>query len=66
MKCTNKVYLAELLTKAKVPIPKTIIVHKDNANHISRLLGLPCVLKQPDGSLSAGVIKVSTEQDLKK
>ncbi len=65
VKCTNKVYTAELLTKAKVPIPKTIIVHKDNANHISGLLGLPCVLKQPDGSLSTGVIKVNSEEALK-
>ncbi|WP_225986325.1 ATP-grasp domain-containing protein, partial [Janibacter melonis] len=30
LRCTNKVYLAELLTKAKVAIPKTMIIHRQN------------------------------------
>ncbi|WP_026464518.1 RimK family protein [Adhaeribacter aquaticus] len=64
LRCTNKVYLAELLTKAKVPIPKTMIIHKDNREQVVAELGLPCVLKKPDSSFSQGVVKVKTEADL--
>lgn len=65
VKCANKVYLAEVLKKAKVPIPNTIIVHKDNKDDVVNQLGLPCVLKQPDGSFSHGVIKVDDVETLK-
>lgn len=70
LKCTNKVYLAELMKKFKIPIPKTLIVHKDNKELVLNELGLPCVLKQPDGSFSHGVIKITElptlEQELEK
>jgi glutathione synthase/RimK-type ligase-like ATP-grasp enzyme len=59
VKCTNKVYMAELLKKANIPIPKSIIVHKGNTEELIKLLGLPCVLKQPDGSFSNGIVKIS-------
>jgi glutathione synthase/RimK-type ligase-like ATP-grasp enzyme len=64
LKCTNKVYLAELLKKSKIPIPTTVIVHKDNKDHVFKKLGLPCVLKQPDGSFSNGVIKINNQESL--
>lgn len=64
VKCTNKVYLAELLTKAKIPRPKTLIIHKDNRDIIASILGLPCVLKRPDSSFSQGVVKVSDKISL--
>ncbi|OGT08090.1 MAG: glutathione synthase [Gammaproteobacteria bacterium GWE2_37_16] len=66
IKCTNKVYLAELLTKAKVPCPKTIIIHKDNQDIIPSILGFPCVLKQPDSAFSLGVAKVCNKDELKE
>ncbi len=59
VKCTNKVYMAELLKKANIAIPKTVIVHKGNTDELINLLGLPCVLKQPDGSFSNGIVKIS-------
>lgn len=65
LKCTNKVYLAELLDHHNIPTPKTLIVHKDNVQDIVPQLGLPCVLKQPDSAFSQGVVKVDTEADLK-
>ena len=46
VKCTNKVYLTEVLSKAKINIPKTLIIHKDNKHLVVQELGLPCVLKQ--------------------
>ena len=64
LKCANKVYMAELLTRHSIPIPRTMIVHKHNADKIITTLGLPCVLKQPDSSFSMGVIKVETEDEL--
>ncbi len=65
LKCTNKVYLAELLFLSKIPTPKSLIVHKDNINIVDKELGLPCVLKQPDSSFSQGVTKVELKEQLK-
>lgn len=65
LKCNNKVYLAELLTRHQIPIPKTILVHKDNLEQIIPMLALPCVLKQPDSSFSLGVVKVNSEAELR-
>jgi glutathione synthase/RimK-type ligase-like ATP-grasp enzyme len=64
VRCANKVYLAELLRRHKVPMPETLVVHKGNVGSIERELGLPCVLKQPDSAFSKGVVKVSTPEEL--
>ena len=60
LKCTNKVYLNELLSRHRIPVPKTLMVHRDNVDQIVPLLGLPCILKQPDSAFSLGVAKVET------
>jgi glutathione synthase/RimK-type ligase-like ATP-grasp enzyme len=60
VKCTNKVYLNELLSRHRVPVPKTLMVHRDNVEQIVPLLGLPCILKQPDSAFSLGVAKIET------
>ncbi len=64
LRCTNKVYLAELLARHRIPIPKTVIGHRDNYRELPQLIGLPCILKQPDSSFSQGVHKVDTETAL--
>ncbi len=61
VRCTNKVYQAELFDKHEIPCPRTIVVHRENAKHIGAMLGYPCVLKQPDSSFSAGVVKAENE-----
>jgi len=66
LRCANKVYLAELLAKAKIMTPKTMIVHKDNRDLVEQELGLPCVLKLPEAAFSLGVVKVKTSEDLNK
>lgn len=67
LKCSNKVYLAELLNRHQVLTPKTIIVHKKTEiSSIAQQIGFPCVLKQPDSSFSQGVKKVSDEDALKR
>jgi glutathione synthase/RimK-type ligase-like ATP-grasp enzyme len=64
LKCTNKVYLAELMTRHNIPIPKTMIVHRYNIDQIEKTLGLPCILKKPDSAFSMGVSKAENREDL--
>jgi glutathione synthase/RimK-type ligase-like ATP-grasp enzyme len=64
LKCSNKVFMNELLTRHHIPTPKTMLVHRDNIEHVIPALGLPCILKLPDGAFSLGVEKVRTEQEL--
>jgi glutathione synthase/RimK-type ligase-like ATP-grasp enzyme len=64
LRCSNKVYLAELLQRHRIPTPRTMIVHRDNVGAIAAELGLPCVLKRPDSAFSLGVVKVESEEEL--
>jgi glutathione synthase/RimK-type ligase-like ATP-grasp enzyme len=64
LQCTNKVYLHELMTRHRVPVPKTLMVHRDNIGQIVPTLGLPCVLKQPDSGFSLGVDKIEHEAEI--
>ena len=66
LKCANKVYLAELLQRNRVPAPKTMIVHSDNVEEIGPTLGFPVVLKQPDAAFSQGVVKCRDESELRE
>jgi glutathione synthase/RimK-type ligase-like ATP-grasp enzyme len=63
LRCTNKVFLAELLQKNKIPTPKSIIIHKENKEKAAEYLNFPCVLKKPDSSFSQGVVKVSSMEE---
>ncbi len=66
VKCTNKVFLAELLNRHDVATPRTEILHRDNVVQVMKSLGLPMVLKQPDSAFSLGVVKVKTEDEYRK
>lgn len=57
VKCTNKVYLSELLTKQRIPIPKTMILTEKDFKSAQQDLQYPLVLKIPDGSFSRGIYK---------
>ncbi|MBY0422635.1 MAG: RimK family protein [Parvularculaceae bacterium] len=64
IRCTNKVYLKELLDNAKIAAPRTeIIDEKMPAKELFALLGAPVVLKAPDGSFSRSVHKAATIQE---
>ena len=65
LKCTNKVFLAEILERHKLLTPRTLIVHRDNRKSIADELGFPVVLKQPDSSFSQGVVKAGDSDELK-
>jgi glutathione synthase/RimK-type ligase-like ATP-grasp enzyme len=68
MKCTNKIYLAELLSANKIPIPRTEILKTDEASDIRSIdqqMTYPIVLKIPNSSFSRGVHKVNSTEELK-
>jgi glutathione synthase/RimK-type ligase-like ATP-grasp enzyme len=64
IKCTNKVYQAELFARNEIGCPETLVVHRDNAADVGLRLGFPCVLKRPDSSFSVGVVKVENADSL--
>jgi glutathione synthase/RimK-type ligase-like ATP-grasp enzyme len=64
LRCTNKVYLNALLSRHRVPMPRTLMVHRENVAQILPALGLPCILKKPDGAFSIGVAKIETAEQL--
>ncbi|MBE4579147.1 glutaminyl transferase [Vibrio navarrensis] len=69
MKCTNKVFLTELLKNNKVPAPASVILKNFDPEWKSDLLSeltFPMVLKIPDGAFSRGVVKVRNEEELEK
>ena len=67
IRCTNKVFLMELLGQNQVPTPPTVIIAEDTdlAKAIDEL-GLPLVVKIPDGSFSRGVHKVESLNEFKR
>jgi len=64
LRCTNKVYLAELLERYHIPVPKTVVVHRDNLKTLPDNLGFPIILKKPDSSFSQGVVKIENAEEL--
>lgn len=66
IRCTNKVYLKEILENAGLPIPKTEIINeKSNMEAVAGSLGFPLILKTPDGSFSANMHKATNAEELK-
>ena len=63
LRCTNKVFLAELLRGHGLPTPRTELVTKRSlARHVA-LFHQPAVLKIPDGSFSQGVKRAASAED---
>lgn len=61
LRCGNKVFLAERLARARISMPKTVIVHRDNIAAAAAALGFPCVLKMPDSAFSQGVFRADDD-----
>ncbi len=66
LRCTNKIYLAELLKANRVPTPKTVVVRDNGLDELEKEIPYPIVLKVPDGSFSRGVFKVGNRHELEK
>ncbi|QBB72246.1 RimK family alpha-L-glutamate ligase [Pseudolysobacter antarcticus] len=68
LRCTNKIYLHDLLKSRKLATPRTEVLYRDDAKRLAELpelIGFPIVLKIPDGSFSRGIHKVETPEQLK-
>jgi len=66
VRATNKVYQAELFGRHGIPCPRTFVVHDGTIGEIAGHVGLPCVLKKPDGAFSVGVVKVDTPEEVSR
>jgi glutathione synthase/RimK-type ligase-like ATP-grasp enzyme len=66
VRCTNKVYLEELLRTRKIPTPKSIVLQKDMVQTVGDSVGFPAVIKIPDGSFSRGVFKANDQAEALK
>ena len=66
LRCTNKVYQAELFERYHIPCPKTLILNRENASEIADQIGFPVILKRPDSSFSQGVKKAGTPEELEE
>lgn len=64
LRCTNKVYLAELLRANGVPAPRTLVVGRPDLDAVEAQLAYPMVLKMPEGAFSSGVFKVANREEL--
>ncbi|HSM04256.1 MAG TPA: RimK family protein [Longimicrobiales bacterium] len=64
LRCTNKIFLAELLRREGVPTPRSVVLGREELDRAEAELGYPMVLKIPDGSFSRGVFKVRDRADL--
>jgi glutathione synthase/RimK-type ligase-like ATP-grasp enzyme len=65
IRCTNKIYLHELMTSNGIAVPPTVII--GGVHDLARAadeLGFPMVLKVPDSSFSRGVKKVDNAAEL--
>ncbi|MCB1382006.1 MAG: RimK family protein [Notoacmeibacter sp.] len=67
IRCTNKVYLHELMTVNGVPVPETVVIAgMADLEAAARRLGFPLVLKTPDSAFSRGVKKADDAAGLKR
>lgn len=66
LKCSNKVYLAELLAAHHIPAPRTRVLCKGTADALPKDIGFPLVLKIPDGAFSRGVVKANDPNEFQR
>lgn len=64
IKCTNKIYLAEILNNHQIMTPRTLFINKYDKKIPN--INFPCVLKKPDSAFSLGVIKVADKNELEQ
>ncbi len=64
VKCSNKVYLAELMRSHQILTPTTVFISKHDKTLPA--IEFPCVIKKPDGAFSQGVVKLNDSDDLHK
>jgi glutathione synthase/RimK-type ligase-like ATP-grasp enzyme len=66
LRCLNKVYMHELMSRHRIGQPRTLTVHPGNVDQVVNTLGLPCVLKLPDSGFGLDVVKIESEDQLRQ
>lgn len=69
LRCTNKIFLAKMFETLGLPAPKTRLLSNlepENIEHVIEDLGLPLILKIPDGAFSIGVHKIESIEDMQE
>lgn len=69
LRCTNKVYLADLMRLHDIPTPRTYALQRADIldiGAIEREIGYPMVMKIPDGAFSRGVSKVANADEFQQ
>lgn len=62
LRCTNKVFLAELLARHNIPHPRSRVLDKSGVERTASEFGFPCILKIPDGAFSKGVVRIGDRE----
>ncbi len=68
IRCTNKIYLKELLAANNLPMPESHLLYRNDHEGMETLcnnVSFPLVMKIPDGAFSKGVIKVNSAEELR-
>lgn len=66
VRCSNKVFLAEVFARHRIPHPQTLVLHPDNRGDAGWMFGYPVVLKRPDSSFSRGVVRARDKGELER
>lgn len=67
LRCSNKIYLYERLSRARIAQPKSWLLGKNKfTESVIKSLTYPIVLKQPDSAFSLGVFKVNNQAELQE
>lgn len=64
VKCTNKVFLEQLMSTLKVPRPKSLVLDRKLFERDFKKIPCPCVIKKPDSAFSEGVYKAKDHDEL--
>ncbi len=67
LRCTNKIYMHNLLRSNHLNAPKTMVISKDSPEQLRQAveeIGLPMIIKIPDGSFSKGIFKVESLESM--
>lgn len=69
LRCTNKIFLADLLRLNGIPTPRTYVLQAgqlDDIQWLEQEIGYPMVMKVPDGAFSRGVSKAANRAEFER
>ncbi len=67
LRCTNKIFMQNILDTNHINSPKTLVIGRDfpeQLNDAVASIGFPMIIKVPDGAFSKGVFKVQDMAEL--